>query len=40
MPFDAIFMTALAGELRQKLTGGKEQNEGGLTDEKSGIHPQ
>ena len=23
MPFDAIFMTALAGELRQALTGGK-----------------
>ena len=23
MPFDAIFMTALAGELREKLTGGK-----------------
>lgn len=23
MPFDAIFMTALAGELRQTLVGGK-----------------
>ena len=23
MPFDAIFMTALAGELRDKLVGGK-----------------
>ena len=27
-------------QICQKLAGGKEQNEGGLTDEKSGIHPQ